>query len=779
MPSKNEIAEVGRSIPFVVDENLADAEGGMGFMMLRWASTGADVIPPYWSQARDRWLRQFVYTNGPIKTAVNTFVNKLVTIPWSIQSRDRTISRHVLAAEQLEGTLRRLSGSMSSSALRGFKSAFKMFAKDYLTQDNGAFMLILGDGPADGPIVGAPSGMMHLDSALCIRTRDDRYPVKYLNTGRGGDNKEYKIHYTRIIEMCNLPSSEVDLNGIGLCPVSCCLEAAQELYDIYQYNREMFGSKPPRQILYAKKGATVKTMVDAIQAWQLKLAQDSRTHFGGTLLMAPRGMGQEMELDKVDLARMPEDFNRRDVTTIDKSEIAAAFGLDLRDLSYTLGAPSRTGDAEVQDRKGRGKGIGEFIETFIERVEENYLNGDLFMMRFDNMDDEQDEQEASIRDKRSTGRERDLRSGVTTVRVERETMWTGGEITYEQFCEMELQDGRLPEGLDVLLLFQSEDRDYREWLDIGVADPTNVSKNDPQAMADVIHEKFIELSRLIHEETRTERRRKARQALAALDKLRSMYQVPEGQAITDQATAEAMGAGSEEGVDVAAEDATEEDSGEDAGRSAPSTDETTIVKELNLGIANLKQLNLDDADLQQYEQQFRYLIEQAVSRQISRERFEGALEQIVAAVIMSLFARGSFMSFPEMTEEARVAVSELVEANWQALNSFGSDIFDRGLYDEGGLGLAGALTRVAMWLTIASGAYYMGMTFRPDDPYLRWNYSILKEHCSDCARLHGQVHTASEWRAAGWLPRSTGLECFGVHCGCYFTQVNGPSVGAF
>lgn len=768
MASTNgEIREVARSIPFVIDDNLVDTEGGVGYMILRWNMGSEDMIPPYWSQARDRWLRRFVYDNGPIKTAVNNFVNKLVTVPWSIQARDRTISRHVVAAETLEKTLRRTSGSMSSGPLRGFKSAMKMFVKDYCTQDNGAFMLVLGDGPADGPIVGAPNGLMHLDSALCIRTRDDVFPVKYLNAGRGGDNKEYKIHYTRIIEMVNLPSSETDLNGIGLCPVSCCLEAAQELFDIYQYNREMFGSKPPRQILYAKKGATTKTMGDAIAAWEFKLNNANRSHFGGTLLMAPRGIGQEMELDKVDLAQMPQDFNRRDVTTIDKSEIAAAFGMDLRDLSYTLGAPSRTGDAEVQDRKGRGKGIGEFIETFIERMEENYLNGDLFMMRFDNMDDEQDEQEALIRDKRSTGRERDLRSGVVTVRVVRENMWSDGEITYEQFCEMELQDGRLPEGLDVLLLFQSEDRDFRKWLDIGVSDPTNVGKNDPQEMADIIHEKFIELSRLIHEETQSQRRRKARQALAALEKLQTMYQVPEGQALTDAATTEAMGAGSATGTDPTTETpapANSKPASTRAGeKSAPSTDETTIVK----------QISLDDPDIQQYEQQFRYLIEQAVSGQISKERFEGALEQIVAAVIMSMFARGSFLSFPEMTEEARFAVNQAIEANWQALGGFADDIF------ENDIALEPALARVAMWLTIASGVYYLGMVFRPDDPFLRWNWSILKEHCADCARLNGQVHTASEWRASGWVPRSTVLECFGVHCGCTFTQVNGPSTGAF
>lgn len=766
----NEILEVERSIPFIVQDNLEDITAGAAYTLLRWQTTSKDNIPPYWSMARDRWLREFVYQNGPMKNAVNTFVNKLATIPWTIQPIDRSIDRHVRNATILEKNMRRLSGSMSSGPLRGFKATLKMFTKDYLTQDNGAFMLVLGGGRADGPIVGAPSGLLHLDSALCVRTRDDEFPVKYLNAGRGGDQKEYKLHYTRIIEMVNLPSTEVELNGIGLCPVSCCIEAAQELYDIYQYNREMFGSKPPRQVMYAKKGATVKTMVDAITAWQSKLESDNRTHFGGTLLMAPRAMGQEMELDVLDLARMPEDFNRRDVTTIDKSEIAAAFGLDLRDLAYTMGAPSRTGDAEVQDRKGRGKGIGEFIETFQERMGEVYLNSDLFAMHFDNIDDEQDEQEALIRDKRSLGRERDLKSGVVTVRVVRENMWADNEISYDQFCDMELESGRLPDGLDVLLLFQSEDGDYTEWLDVGVSDPTNVTENDPLEMTDTIHEKYIEVSRIIHEESRTERRRKARQALAALTKLRAMYEVSQVPQV-DPTTGEAIQTPPSPGGNQAP--AT-------AGGTNPSPPTKPAPATPAGGAIATKQIGLDDPDLRGYEQQFRYLIEQGIDSQIGQERFEGAMEQIVIAILMTMFARGAYLSISEMSEEALAALNAEIQTHMQSLASFADEIFDperRGLGRDVNIQIA--FNRVATWLTIASGIYYLGMLYRPDDPYLKWNYSVFKEHCADCARLNGQIHTASEWRISGWHPRSSVLECFGVHCGCFFTQVNGPSTGAF
>lgn len=777
MPT-NEITEVRHDVPFALDERMLD-EAGPGFMMIRWMNANSEDVPPYWSMSRDKWLRNFVYKNGAIKTAVNTFVNKVSAIPWSVQAKHRSISRHVVAAEAIEESLRRISGSMSSTPMKGFETTIKMFVKDFLTQDNGAFMAVMGEGRANGPIVGAPTGLLHLDSALCTRTKDLEFPVKYLNAGFGGDHKEYKLHHTRVIEMVNLPSTETDLNGIGLCAVSCCIEAAQELYDIYRYNQEMFGSKPPRQILYAKEGATVKTMQDAVEAWQLKLAIENRTRFGGTLFMAPRTMGMKLDLGVLNLSQMPTEFNRRDVTTIDKSEIAAAFGLDLRDLAYVMGAPSRTGDAEVQDKKGRGKGVGEFLETFMKRMQEVYLNNELFSMSFDNLDDDQDEQEGEIRDKRSQARERDLRAGITTIRIERETMWENNEITYEQFAQMELEDGRLPEGLDVLLLFQSEDRDYGKWLDLGVSDPTNIAENDPQKMSDTIHDKYIELSRLIHEETKPDKRRKARQALAALDKLRSMYQVPEGQAISDQAALEATDAGAAAGVDPTAASASTQAT---AATPKPQADSATspAAKERVVSDAPLeKQLYMgDDPDIQQYEQQFAGLVERADRGEISRERFEGAMEQIVASIILSLFLKGARLTYGELSEEARTVLGQELTEHLASLDSFADDLY-AGRYGEGDLGLDAAYGRVATWLNIAAGIFFLGQTYQQFDVYLRWNFSFLKEHCGDCVRLNGQVHTASEWRNSGWYPRSFGLECHGVHCGCFFTEVAGPSQGGY
>lgn len=820
-----EITEVQAAVPFVMDEQLQTEmyPGGMGIGYLVWNSPTGGECPPYWSPGRDIWLRTFLEMNDPLKAITNTFINKIVTVPWSIQARDKTVDRYVRRADDLQTAFRRNSGSMASSPIKGFTEAMKMFWVDYLTQDNGAFMLILGDGPADGPITGAPVGVLHLDSALCVRTKNAEYPVKYLNRGRGGDNAWYKIHYTRIIEMSNFPSANTDFNGIGHCALSCCLAPAQELWDIFRYSSEMFGSRPPRQILYAKKGATVSTLEAAIQHWNLKLDNESRTRFGGTLVAAPGKLGQELELDILNLTQMPDGFNRRDTTTIDLSLMAAAFGLDLRDIAYTLGAPSRTGDAEVQDRKGHGKGVGEAISTFQERFNEAAVNGDIFYIEFDYLDDTQDAQAAEIRNLQSQSRQRDLVGGVTTVRTERTLMWEAGDISEADFSDMELADGRLPDGLDVLLLFQSQDKDYEEWLDIGVPDPTNLVKNNPEETLQKIHAQILLVSEYIHLQTQATRRRAARQALAALEKLQLQYQDIQAQALAAEAAQQqldmqqqamdakvAAKAPSASGTPVQPHSTNTPTPPAKPGQSpnghanqqtpklpasANSASNMRVVKEKELvegmlaGINDLLSLThvKDDGPqpldpemqisglMGDYDQKFRGLVDSAMNGQIPRNRFEELLAQLVFATLLALYLQGANLSEGNLTKEEWSEVADYGNPHYQAIASLTDDIYG-GRYT---IGSDAAYTRIGGWLNTAKSFFMLGMTRRRDDPLLQWVYSVFTDHCADCVRLDGQVHRASEWRAAGWIPRDWRLECHGIHCQCSFMQVDAPVRGAF
>lgn len=758
----DELVTQANPIPIV---SLEDDGGQLGFLLLEWLVGQAEQVPPYWSRQRDRWLRTFVYDNGALKTAVGTFVNKAVTIPLQIVALDTNQKRDVDMAKIIERRMWKNSGSVSSTVNKGFKNAFKMFIFDYLTQDNGAFMLVLGNGPADGPIVGPAMGLLHLDSHRCTRTKNPEYPVVFSHD----DGKRYKIHWTRIIEMANMPSPDMVLNGVGLCPVSCCVEAAQEIWDIYKFSAEKFGSRPPRQILYAETGATVSNIEAAISKWKLKMDNEQRDRFGGTMIAAPRVANQELRLKLLDLSSTPDGFDRRDAVTLDKAEIAAAFGLDLRDLAFSFGISGQTrADAQVQDKKGRGKGVGEFLETFTSLFNSRVLNADRWEARFDNLDDDQDEQKAQIRDIRSMATERDMRSGVTTVRTEREMMLTRGEITENQFENMELEDGRLPNGLDVLLLFQSDDTVFKRFLDLGVDDPTDVMANDPMQMQDDIRVKILEVSKEINVTRNQSMARQARQALAALEKLQSMYVVPdtmaEATAISEQVELEAMDSGASATV-------VEEESVEDDVEAATEqkANSPPVLKQAEIGD------NVVDDILREYESRFSELVELAAENAVPRDRFEELLAELIAEILAMLWLRGANMVNVERSRAETLALQEALEPHLQSVQGFANDIYS-GRYEDKPESL---LTRMFVWTNMAASVYFAGLLLRRDDPHLRWVWNPLKDHCSDCVRLNGQVHRASEWQASGWRPRSTGLECRGFNCGCALIETIGPSQGNF
>jgi len=278
------------------------------------------------------------------------------------------------------------------------------------------------------------------------------------------------------------------------------------------------------QILYAAEGATIDQLASAIQHGEMKLDSEGHTRFSKTLLVAPKLPGGKLKLELLDLASSPDGFDRQQITLLDMAVIAASFGLDLRDLAHSFGISGQTrSDAEVQDRKGRGKGVGEFIEGFAEQLTQKFLP-DSLELSFDNLDDNQDEQRAKIQGIRSTARGRDVTTGIMSIRASRQQMLRAGEIQDADFDEMELTDGRLPDGNDVLSLFYSTDPYYSTALTIpGLDDPIDFENNDPYFALDAIRPALIKAWGLFEKETNPVKRKKARQTIAALESLQNAY----------------------------------------------------------------------------------------------------------------------------------------------------------------------------------------------------------------------------------------------------------------
>lgn len=160
----NEIEVLQDALPFDVTQDGPEPSI-MRHSILNWMGAAKDLVPPYWSRSRDVFLRKFYTESDPVKITTGTFIHKVSTIPVSVIPRDRSVSRHVRQARVLNENLLENSGVFA-----GLRSELEKMIADYLTQDNGCFAIIMGDGRPDGPIIGPALGIFHLDAEFCYRT---------------------------------------------------------------------------------------------------------------------------------------------------------------------------------------------------------------------------------------------------------------------------------------------------------------------------------------------------------------------------------------------------------------------------------------------------------------------------------------------------------------------------------------------------------------------------------------------------------------------------------
>jgi predicted transcriptional regulator len=108
---------------------------------------------------------------------------------------------------------------------------------------------------------------------------------------------------------------------------------------------------------------------------------------------------------------------------------------------------------------------------------------------------------------------------------------------------MELADGRLPNGDDVLTLFSSTDNLFLTLLDLGVDDPLAIDFNDPLDMLLEIEGAALDAQdQLVGASSRAERE-KVEQAVTALGKLKELYQEIVAQQIAQEQAVEEGGEG--------------------------------------------------------------------------------------------------------------------------------------------------------------------------------------------------------------------------------------------
>jgi hypothetical protein len=515
------------------------AFGGSGLLLYLFQA--GELISPWWSSQRDEDLDAFWKSSDHLSGALSMLASKVVTVPVRVLPRDPSVKAHLAQAE--EYTIKLVEESEFGESIIQCLSKWLL---DFWSCDNGGFFEIIGEGggkykgsakqmtPRErrdrgvvaGPIVGGAEGLAHLDSHRCVRTGDAEYPVVYRDT----DGAYFRYHCTRVAFAADLPSPRAEMNGVGFCAVSRAINTAQHLVDIGVYKQEKLGSRPKRAIIIGKRVGT-EVVTGAFADADEMMDNQGLRRFSKIPIIAD--LDSDADLSILDLASLPDGFNEETSTSQGMFAMALALNVPVRWLWPASVVGATKADAMYQHIAGMGGGVGRVLQTLT-----ILLGGDprgayhaagkflppQLKINFDFQDDEQDRARAEIRKARAETRTADLASGVLTVRAAREQALEDGDLTRAQFERMELDEGRLPDGSDVLGLFAGpRDEAMRLFLNLGVENPLDVATNDASSMkkridaARAVAQAALASGRTAAEQTR------ARQALAALGALRKLY----------------------------------------------------------------------------------------------------------------------------------------------------------------------------------------------------------------------------------------------------------------
>lgn len=478
--------------------------------LVLWLASGSEVLPSWWSKRRDQEMRKFWKSVDMLAGAVYALESKMATIPFHIEPQDYTIRAHLDQADRFDYMLQH-----ASEWGHGWSAFYGKWTQDLITQDNGAFAEIIGDGDPAGPILGMPYAICSLDSGRCDRTSNPEFPVVYTAL----DGKRYKLHYTRVAFASLQPSPIAEMHDVGFCSVSKCLNIAQNLLDILVYNQEKLGSRPSRALMVASGGLDATDVQTAFTLAAESMDNKNLSRFSKTVVVGD-ATAPEGKLEMHDLASLPDGFSYETSMSLGMAAIALAFGVDARELWPMTSTGSTRADALIQHLKAQTKGIGHLLAIAEQAIFSKILPATL-IAEFDYTDDAQDRQQAEIKGLRSTRHQVDLLSKAVDERTVREQMLSDEDLSQSQFEALELEAGRLDDGSPVLQVFF--DPDYAAILNMGIADPLDSEANDKKLILPIIQDKRKELIMALGQVRNVRPRNQLMTALGALKALEEWY----------------------------------------------------------------------------------------------------------------------------------------------------------------------------------------------------------------------------------------------------------------
>lgn len=406
-----------------------------------------DEAPAWWSERRDRYLRQFWPTEPFLAGAVYAVCARNAALRWKLTGPDRAVKKaHNLLTQSQFG--------QGDEALR------LLLSQDLLTQDNAAFMEVIRPARAltskgwrpllrwpdaqnepawwvvDGELrplaesekavslpTDLPIGLAHLDAGRCVRTGDDEFPVIY--TDRLG--REHKLAWYQVVMFSDMPSTDEDYNGVGICAVSRALRLAQTLRDQQIYKAEKVSGRFSRAIHLTNVSA--QAVNDAIAEANNAADAHGLQRYSQPIVVDTLDPSSTPAVATIELAALPDGFDEETALRWYVAGLALDLGVDYSFLAPLPGGNLGTAtQVETMDKQARGRSSRLFMARFAHALNNMGILPQSVAFEFVETDADEELVEAQLAHQRAETRALRIETGEITVEVARQMAADAGDL---------------------------------------------------------------------------------------------------------------------------------------------------------------------------------------------------------------------------------------------------------------------------------------------------------------------------------------------------------------
>lgn len=456
-------------------EGLRMSPGVDSFLM--YSASNSTLLPPWWSETRERKLRVASIENDLLSSVIQTMVMKLFTLPLRVVPKNQYINSAVQLAE-----------SYNTLLMNSWNSQAEMFLNDVVTFDKGGFLLIEGNDNVSRPFAynEVPTGLKYIPAQFIELIDNEEFPYRYVGVYGTGN---IGIHWSRIIRLTQIPTAISEKSYVGLSFVSRAFNVAQLMMSSIQYGLEGLGKIDSDQIIWGTS-ITSQAIKQAFKEARIDSANAGLRTNGARVFLGLRD--PQAKVSVLDLKRLPANFSYEAFLAVTVKLLAISAGIDEDDIVATSNAGTTKTATLISDLKSRFKLVSWFTNKIEVELNQKFLPANL-KMQIGDTSGEINESEAKTRINIARTDEILGRNKALTPRTARQNAVTHGFVTQHQFIDMELDDGRLENGLPVLTLLFSTNEMIRNMLDVGIKNPYDITSELTQQLVDKTKLKLIEV----------------------------------------------------------------------------------------------------------------------------------------------------------------------------------------------------------------------------------------------------------------------------------------------